>query len=44
MNLEVSGHLVACLGSSRTFGHRHMLAGQSVGAQDGIAHDRLRLK
>ena len=31
----------ACLGSSRIFGHRLMLAGQSCRHQVGIAHGRL---
>ena len=41
MNLEVSKCLVACLNSSRIFGHRHVLACQSCRCQAGIAHDGL---
>ena len=44
MVLEVSGHLWACLGGSRMFGHRLMLAGQSCRHQVGIAHGRSRIE
>ena len=33
-----------CLGISRTFGHRHVLAGQSYRCQIGITHGGSRIE
>ena len=44
MRLEVSGHLWPCLGSSRMFGHRHVLAGQSYRCWVTVAHGGSRIE
>ena len=44
MKLEVFGCPWACLCSSRMFGHRHVLAGQSYGHWVGVAHSRSRIE
>ena len=44
MVLEVSECLWSCLGGSRTFRHRLVLAGQSCRCQVGIAHGGSRIE
>ena len=43
MQLEESGHLWACLGSSRTFGLRQVLAGHPCRCRVSEAHTRSRI-